>query len=310
MEVSELLPALPTYFKELFSQVEVALKEQLKRTADLELNLVVVRNRCFLAIGLSLKDFTTTIPTPFFFDSMVAEQIREMIHLPGLRGNPERTYPITAVSSSFPGTFENYFASVIGQWQVNDNKEKLGMLNRDLMRLGLTSNVVAQPVNDTQVELRINRLLRTNHDNVEDMVSIADVGLGVSQTLPVLVALHLADPGQLIFLEQPEIHLHPRAQFILAEVLADAALRGINLVVETHSSLLLLGIQTLVAEGKLPAEKIKLHWFDRPENGSTRITSADLDETGAFGNWPEDFAAVTLDAEGRFLDAQSKLAEI
>ncbi len=45
----------------------------------------------------------------------------------------------------------------------------------------------------------------------EDTVSIADVGLGISQTLPVLVALHAANNGQLIYLEQPEIHLHPRA---------------------------------------------------------------------------------------------------
>ena len=138
---------------------------------------------------------------------------------------------------------------------------------------------------------------------MEDTVSIADVGLGISQTLPVLVALHAANSGQLIYLEQPEIHLHPRAQYIMAEVLADAALQRKRLVVETHSSLLLLGIQTLVAEGKLPPDLVKLHWFQQQEDGSTQITSTDLDQTGAFGDWPEDFAAVALDSESRYLDA-------
>jgi len=81
------------------------------------------------------------------------------------------------------------------------------------------------------------------------------------------------------------------------------------MVVETHSSLLLLGIQTLIAEGKLPPELVKLHWFTMQEDGSTKITSADLDEAGAFGDWPEDFATVTLDAEDRYLDAAQKRLE-
>jgi len=135
------------------------------------------------------------------------------------------------------------------------------------------------------------------------MVSIADVGFGVSQTLPVVVALHAANSGQLVYLEQPEIHLHPRAQTALAEVLADAALQEKLLIVETHSNLLLRGVQTLVAEGKLPPELVKLHWFTLNEDGSTRIDSADVDEAGAFGDWPEDFHSVTLQSEGRYIDA-------
>lgn len=80
-------------------------------------------------------------------------------------------------------------------------------------------------------------------------------------------------------------------------------MRGVRVVAETHSSLLLLGIQTLVAEGKLPPELVKLHWFERGDDGATTIRSADLDEGGAFGDWPEDFDDVTLDAQGRYLDA-------
>ncbi len=234
---------------------------------------------------------------------VIKEHIREVIHLPGLRGNPERTYPLTAVGSAFSGTFQNYVASILGQWQADGKNDKLTNVNRDLKRLGLTGRVSAKSINDTQVELRVNRLLRDDNDDAQNMVNIADVGLGVSQTLPVVVALHAAQLGQLIYLEQPEIHLHPRAQFAMAEVLADAAMQGTRLIVETHSSLLLLGIQTLVAEGKLPPELVKLHWFAQQEDGSTQITSADLDKTGSFGEWPEDFDDVELYSEKRYLDA-------
>lgn len=271
----------------------------------------LTQNRCFLVptagpvASESTEDddiflsFVTQMPG----EAIVENEILQVIHLPGLRGNPERTYPVTAVSSAFPGTFENYVASVIGRWQADSEDKRLEEVNRDLVRLGLTRKITAKAINDTQVEILVDRLLHSNKSSTEDMVSIADVGLGISQTLPVVVALHAANQGQLVYLEQPEIHLHPRAHTAMAEVLADAALEGKRLVVETHSSLLLLGIQTLVAEGKLPPEMVKLHWFKLLEDGSTQITNADLDEAGAFGDWPEDFAAVTLDSEGRYLDA-------
>ena len=83
-------------------------------------------------------------------------------------------------------------------------------------------------------------------------------------------------------------------------MLADAAKRGVRLVVETHSSLLLLGVQTLVAEGDLSPELVKLHWFSRNKDGITEVTSAELDEVGAYGDWPEDFDDVDLKTQSRY----------
>lgn len=137
-----------------------------------------------------------------------------------------------------------------------------------------------------------------------DLVNIADIGFGVSQTLPVVVALRVAKPGQLVYIEQPEIHLHPRAQVAMARLLADAANRGVRVVAETHSSLVLLGVQSLVAEGVIASEKVKLHWFRRNDKtGATDISSADLDASGAYGDWPEDFADVELTANRRYSEA-------
>ena len=135
------------------------------------------------------------------------------------------------------------------------------------------------------------------------MVNIADVGLGVSQALPILVALITAGIGQLVYIEEPEIHLHPRAQSKMAEVLVAAARRGVKVVVETHSSILLLGIQTLVAKGELDENEVILHWFEPDKSGNTKITSAELDEAGRFGNWPEDFADTTLEAQKEYLNS-------
>lgn len=288
MTHEELIAQLPTSLKNLDI---VALQRGVKWGAT--------RKRCFLELDLIEPDLNPS-STTFNFSSGFQEYIRKLIHVPGLRGNPERTYPTTAIGSKFPGTFENYVASVVNHWQENEDN-RLKDLGRDLEILGLSSKVEAKRVNDIQIELRVGRL--PGSGSARDMVSIADVGIGTSQILPVLVALLVAEPGQLVYLEQPEIHLHPRAQAALAEILANAANRSVRVVLETHSELLLLGVQSLVAEGKLSPDLVKLHWFTRGEDGVTKVSSADLDEAGTFGDWPEDFGDVSLKLESRYLDA-------
>ena len=262
----------------------------------------VKRSRCFWRFEQqNFHMVTNTI-------SNLESHIFNIIHLPGLRGNPERIYKLTGTGPRYPGRFEYYAASIIHEWQETGDK-RLKTLTDALYTLGLTGQVDTGKIGDIGIQIKAGLL---THDKTPetDMVSIADVGFGMSQVLPVLVALIVAEPGRLVYLEQPELHLHPRAQVALAQVLADAAKRGVRVVAETHSSLLLLAIQTLVAEGDLSPELVKLHWFTRGENGATKIDTADLDEVGAYGDWPEDFDDVDLKAQSRYIKAaQSRLAE-
>jgi hypothetical protein len=261
----------------------------------------VVRQRCFYGVAPSFISSADLSLGP----AHMIDVIRRVIHVPGLRGNPERTYGTTAVGAQFPGTFERYVASIVAAWQ-SDRDERLRMIGSDLRKLDLTWKVAARQLDDTQVELRVGRLRRGSRGGAQDMVNIADVGFGVSQTLPVLVALRAADSSNLVYVEQPEIHLHPRAQIALGSVLADAVGRGVQVVVETHSALLLLSIQTLVAEGQLSADDVKLHWFTRNDLGDTKVKTARLEDDGSFGDWPEDFADVILTAESRYVGAAAK----
>ena len=259
----------------------------------------VVQEHCFLAVeGESLSNISIS-PGAIF-----KEQILQLIHVPGLRRNLERISKSAGAGPIFAGTFDNYMTSTINRWSKSGN-QRLRTLRSQLEFLGLTSQIMVMQKDDVQLELLVGGLPTYIKGETRHLVSIADVGLGVSQVLPVLVALLVAEPAQLVYIEQPELHLHPKAQVALAQVLADAANRGVRVVAETHSDLLLLGIQTLVAEGKLAPDLVKLHWFDRGEDGATTITSADLDEDGAYGDWPENFADVDLEAQKRYLDASA-----
>lgn len=269
---------------------------------DEDSHWVVIRDRCHLQVNLEIesngtKSFVSRVDNT----NVVLNYVRKIIHVPGLRGNPARTYKVTAIGNEFSGTFENYVASIIANWQDEENP-KLQDLSNSLKTLGLAENVEVKKVDDTQVEVRVGH----QRKNTTEMVSIADVGFGVSQTLPVLVALIVADPTQLVYIEQPEIHLHPRAQAALADIVVEAVNRGVRVTLETHSDLFLRRIQSLVAEDKLAHDQVKLHWFSKDENGFTQVSTANLDDDGSFGDWPEDFGDVDLQEESRYLDAADK----
>jgi predicted ATPase len=262
----------------------------------------VVRNRCFLEVGLSTGEHGVTFFRTAPSDA-VSFHIRELIHLPGLRGNPERTYPVSAVGATFPGTFDKYAASVIAKWETERHTAELRKVGQYLESLGLTWKVATEAVDETQVQVKVGRLPHATRGGAHDLVNIADVGVGTSQALPIVVALVVARPGQIVYIEQPEIHLHPAAQARLAEVFADAARRGVRVVIETHSSILLLAIQTIVATGRLASSDVKLHWFTRDQMGATHVAVGELDEMGAFGDWPEDFGRVLVGAEAEYVEA-------
>jgi predicted ATPase len=264
----------------------------------------VQRERCFFSLALTRPDDTRPILKVGTVSpkGKIEEAIRKLIHLPGLRGNPERNYLTTGVEATYPGQFQDYVASIIRSWKIKKDS-RLDILGDHLERLGLTWKIDADQINDTQVDLRVGRMPHAIRGGGRDLVSIADVGFGLSQTLPVVVSLLAAEPGQIIYLEQPEIHLHPLAQLKLADLVTLATKKGVIVIAETHSNLFLLGVQTLVAEGYIEAKDVKLHWFKRdPHEGLTTIQSGDLDDEGAYGKWPQDFGDVRLDAETSYLN--------
>jgi predicted ATPase len=238
----------------------------------------------------------------YLFGDPLERLLTDVIHIPGIRGNRSRHYPTSSAEHTLPGQFEAYVAGIVLRWQRTGDSS-VGGLIQDLQSMALTFTIAARRLNDAQIEINVGRLAGPHGGRKRDLVNIADVGIGVSQVLPVLVGLRVARPGQLVYIEQPELHLHPRAQVALGRIIAEAAIRGVRVVMETHSSLLVLSIQTLVAEGTLDPELVKLHWFTRGKDGFTKVTTAELDDAGAFGSWPEDFDDVLLEAQSRYLDA-------
>lgn len=119
--------------------------------------------------------------------------------------------------------------------------------------------------------------------------NIKDVGVGVTQVIPVVVASLFAKPGHIVIVEEPESHLHPLAESTLAELFAWISKeRGVQFIIETHSEHLFRRLQTLMAKQEVAPKDAALYFVEREGKGA-RLRTLDLDEFGRVKNWPEGF---------------------
>lgn len=151
-------------------------------------------------------------------------------------------------------------------------------------RFSLASGIHTRNLGRPGVELE---LLDPQTNEARDLTS---VGVGASQLLPVIVICLLAQPGQVVLLEQPELHLHPAPQQVLGDFLLAVAESGRQLIVETHSEYLINRLRLRVAEEEFgEAQDLVRIWYATRTGGRTKFMAMDPDRFGSFAEWPEGF---------------------
>ncbi len=131
--------------------------------------------------------------------------------------------------------------------------------------------------------------------------NLADVGYGVSQALPILVEVLKGQRNEQFILQQPEVHLHPRAQAALGSFFVNAvSVQKKHFVIETHSDYLIDRVRLEVANGKLKPENVQILFFDRP-NFDVKIWEMKLDAEGNILNAPPSYRSFFLNEEMRLM---------
>jgi predicted ATPase len=128
---------------------------------------------------------------------------------------------------------------------------------------------------DTQSLGRLGMDMRIVYRELSKKIDLTNVGVGVSQLLPVVVSCLLTEPGSVILLEQPELHLHPAVQQRLADFLLACARSGRQLIVETHSEYIISRFRLRIAqdlEDRLQS-MVSFIFVERDDRGQTHYRS-------------------------------------
>jgi predicted ATPase len=216
-------------------------------------------------------------PMVFIVGEIVASELRRLFYLGPLREFPQRSYVISGQAPSDVGVRGERSAEVL--WFASRTKRQrqqmLKNINRWVKEFGIAR------------EVKLQRLGKSNQYQVLFVdaatnlpVNIADVGFGASQLLPIIVQGFYAPPGSVLLIEQPEIHLHPKAQATLGDLLMEVVKVGDRqIIVETHSEHLLARIQRRIAEQKFSHEQVAIYYFE-PTTEGVKIHRLELDEYG------------------------------
>ncbi len=221
------------------------------------------------------------------------QAISQIAYLGPLRERPERSYLWSGVE---PGDLGKRGEYAVHALLASDNARKRQKPGNEGGRRWLVQRV-SEWLRKLGVadELRLERQGSSRHYELVVVrgarrANIMDVGFGISQVLPMLVLAYFVAPGATIVAEQPELHLHPRAQVGLAELMAEVAKeRGVQFLVETHSEHLFRRLQSLIAEERLQPADCRLYFADRDEQGEALLTQLEVDEYGRVNNWPKEF---------------------
>jgi predicted ATPase len=116
-----------------------------------------------------------------------------------------------------------------------------------------------------------------------------NIGYGLMYVFPLLIALLLAKKGQLVVIDSPEAHLHPKGQSNMGVLLARVAAAGVQVVVETHSDHVLNGVRRAVLDSVIDPSSVALHFFAGTSGAQHGVSSPRVDKNGAIDTWPKGF---------------------
>lgn len=281
--------------KNSFSNNMLSFLENLKAQNNESLSIKKFKSifNKFLPKGVQVQDSRNFIfPLNFTFESPLIEELerdlRKIRYLSPIRANPERIYIHYAKNASNINESGSNSAHVL--WtrkneQVFFDNKKISLI--EALKECITLVGLGQEINPDKIGEMVYQV-GLKLQNSTSTVSLADVGFGYSQILPVMLLGLLNNDNNLLLIEQPEIHLHPSSASKLADLFIKFIKDKKKFIIETHSQDLINKLRLRVIQDPSLKELINIVFVDQDEDG-TQIKQFSIDDSGMFPEWPKGF---------------------
>jgi predicted ATPase len=230
--------------------------------------------------------------------------IRQLKYLGPLRDEPKSLYPLTpSADPNDVGLRGEYTAAVLDLHKA-DQVQYIPTTSFEDAQVpsGKSVRTLESAVTDWLVYLGVAESVKTidrgkiGHEMKVIMPGskmehdLTHVGVGVSQVLPILVMCLLAEPGSVILIEQPELHLHPKVQTRLADFFLSMSMLGKQCIIETHSEYIVnrLRFRAAAAQADSISSLMKIYFVDKIE-GCSVFRPVEVNKYGAITDWPDGF---------------------
>jgi len=193
-------------------------------------------------------------------DRIPGEYDKNINAISSFRLHPERTYLVQSKDELKIGKFgEGYLDQIILWEKIKHPKFK--ELNSIMKRLRLTHSISAHHMEGGRFEV----LVTPKQGGIKS--SLIDVGFGISQFLPIIIADLQLKNDSTLFVAEPEIHLHPSVQAEFGDYLVEQIdKKGKNYIIETHSEYFLNRIRLAIVNGTLKEKDLAVYYFDNDGN--------------------------------------------
>jgi predicted ATPase len=199
------------------------------------------------------------------------------------RLNPERTYYQKTKSSHQIFTSGEGFIDQILEWKEKKN-ESFHYLMLALKKLNLLYDIKPHKIGGGRFDLRVKVTQNSGWS------SLTDVGFGISQLLPILVADLQMDSNSTMIIAQPEIHLHPSIQAKLGDYFVHEANESqMQYIIETHSEYLINRLRLCIVKGEIESEDVAVYYFENTAKEGSIAHRIEFSKHGQILNAPQGF---------------------
>lgn len=216
----------------------------------------------------------------------IASTFSRFEYLGGMRAYPSRTFLYSGERRNSVGVNGEHAINIMILDSLRKGSKSKGLMTnviKWLRKADICSDIQVRNLSDRYYEMYL------QHPGTKEYENYADVGYGNSQIIPILVGGYNLEPDSILAIEQPEIHLHPKAQSELGDFVLDVFNNDVQSFIETHSEYLILRLLQHIASGALSPNDIAIYYVYSTA-GQKKIINMPIDEKGVFTKeWPEGF---------------------